>query len=40
MLFQNRRQATIFCLGTQILSRQNNGFFIMPLSGFRVLMGM
>lgn len=26
--YQNRRQATVFCLGAQVLSRCNNGFFI------------
>jgi len=31
LLFQNRRVATVFCFGAQILSRRNNGFFIIPL---------
>ena len=31
MLFQNRRMATVFCFGARILSRRNNGFFIIPL---------
>ena len=33
MLFQNRRKATVLCFGAQILSRRNNGFFIIPLGG-------
>lgn len=31
LIFQNRRQATALCFGAQIISRRNNGFFIIPL---------
>ena len=39
-LFPNRRKATVFCLGAQVSSRRNNGFFYLPLFGGIVFSGI